>query len=442
MTTFNGQQGSTQTFAGTSGFDTLTYASSTHGMVIDIAHGNSWDGTNEDRFSGIESYVGSVFNDVLIGGGQDDILDGGSGGVDDIRGGGGDDIVSYQSSSTGVSIDLVSQQSWDGTSVDALSSIEGAWGSNLNDTIAGSARDEMFQGFDGSDYIDGGGGDDTISYASSTHGMRIDLTAGNSWDGVAMDGFTSIENVIGTSHNDVIVGSAADNVFDVSAGGSDNIDGAGGNDTLSYAGSALAVIVSLVDGTTWDGAEMDGFTSIENVVGSSLSDIIIGDNGDNVLDGGTGGADNLIGGGGNDTVSYINDSNVRIDLLNQNSWDFSNVDAFSSIENAIGSRQSDVIRGSGQGDVINGWAGNDVLVGVPGQDTFEFKTSDGTGIGQDTIYNFDPSDDKLAIDSTSLIGSFSDVSAHAVQVGSDLVLYLFGTSDRVQLVGINLASLS
>ena len=50
-------------------------------------------------------------------------------------------------------------------------------------------------------------------------------------------------------------------------------------------------------------AEADTYTSIENVVGSGLDDVLTGNGGANVLEGGLG-ADTIDGGAGSDTASY------------------------------------------------------------------------------------------------------------------------------------------
>jgi len=75
-------------------------------------------------------------------------------------------------------------------------------------------------------------------------------------------------------------------------------DGGGGSDTVSYAGSSTGVIVDLLGQVTWDGTVNDTLSSIENAVGSSRNDALYGDAGNNVLDGGAGGADFISGDAG------------------------------------------------------------------------------------------------------------------------------------------------
>ena len=155
----------------------------------------------------------------------------------------------------------------------------------------------------GTDSINGGTGIDTVSYASSNTGVIIDLGGQITWDGVANDTLSSIENAIGSSRNDTIYGDGGNNVLDGGNGGTDSINGGTGIDTVSYANSNTGVIIDLGGQITWDGVANDTLSSIENAIGSSRSDTIYGDAGNNVLDGGSG-IDFLTGGSGDDTFVF------------------------------------------------------------------------------------------------------------------------------------------
>ena len=62
-----------------------------------------------------------------------------------------------------------------------------------------------------------------------------------------------------------------------------------GLDTASYAASAAAVSVSLLDGTATGGdAQGDTLDSVEGLTGSAHDDTLIGNAGNNVLEGGAG----------------------------------------------------------------------------------------------------------------------------------------------------------
>src|SRR5690606_28212030 len=139
------------------------------------------------------------------------------------------------------------------------------------------------------------------------------------------DQLTSIENLIGSDHADVLYGNGEVNRLDGgegndtlrSGGGGSaaggvfaNLHGGGGIDTIDYSQSGSAVFARLFNGTSGSlpvsqGGEADGdiLLLIENVVGSAFGDTIYGSEIANQLDGGAGndtlqgfaGADILIG---------------------------------------------------------------------------------------------------------------------------------------------------
>jgi Ca2+-binding RTX toxin-like protein len=76
--------------------------------------------------------------------------------------------------------------------------------------------------------------------------------------------------------DDVLVGGA----------GGDVLKGGSGNDTASYETSASGVVASLVrfSGVTAD-AVGDSYVSVENLSGSAEDDTLIGDGGENALNG-------------------------------------------------------------------------------------------------------------------------------------------------------------
>jgi Ca2+-binding RTX toxin-like protein len=120
---------------------------------------------------------------------------------------------------------------------------------------------------------------------------------------------------------------------------------------------------------TADGVETDTLSSIENAIGSRFNDTIHGDDGNNVLDGGTDGSDQIFGGLGSDTVSYATSARaVLINLPGQVTSDGINTDTLSSIESAIGSQFADSIIGTAGANALNGGAGNDTITGGLGND--------------------------------------------------------------------------
>jgi hypothetical protein len=174
--------------------------------------------------------------------------------------------------------------------------------------------------------IRGSTGTDMMSFADldagiyvNTHTDRVVSTFASSPLDLVMD---SIENVTGTGHADVFVGSdraetfrglGGNDSFYGSDGGRDVYQGGSGRDLLSYVYSTDGISVSLLRGRGISGdAHQDVITGIEDVTGSFHDDIIWGDHGANKLRGGAGddmligngGDDYLLGGFGQDVVLY------------------------------------------------------------------------------------------------------------------------------------------
>jgi Ca2+-binding RTX toxin-like protein len=363
-------------FVGVPGADTVSYANSATGVIIDLVHQLTWDGHVYDTLSGIENAIGSNFNDTFYSNALANRFDGSA----------GIDTVSYSASSTAVIIDLIAQATWDGAVGDKLSGIENAIGSPNSDFLYGDAGNNVLDGGNGGiDFISGGAGSDTVSYASSVSGMIIDLAGQATWDGGSGDKLSSIENAIGSSNSDFLYGDASNNVLDGGNGGIDFISGGAGSDTVSYAGSASGMIIDLAGQATWDGGSGDTLSSIENAIGSSNSDFLYGDAGNNVLDPGRGGIDFISGGAGNDTVTYASSTSALIIDLAGATWDGGSGDTLSSIENATGSSNNDFLYGDANANVLDGGPGTDSLSGGAGNDSFVFHKGEANG---DTIMDF------------------------------------------------------
>ncbi len=209
------------------------------------------------------------------------------------------------------------------------------WGLAGDDTLTGAGGHDVLVGGAGSDVLDGGDGSDTASYQGATEGVSVDLTAGSGSGGdAAGDTLTNIENVYGTEFDDTLTGDQEDNILTgndgddtlsgasgddllIGGAGADVIDGGDGVDTLSFAGSGaetgtgVSIDLSLHTAVGGD-ANGDTITGVENINGTYYADTLVGDEKDNVLDGGYGddtlegglGNDTLIGGAGDDRVIY------------------------------------------------------------------------------------------------------------------------------------------
>jgi Ca2+-binding RTX toxin-like protein len=106
--------------------------------------------------------------------------------------------------------------------------IETAITGNGNDTIKGNDFDNVFDGGAGADTIDGRAGSDTVTYQRSDAGVDVDLGRQDthpSTGGHAQGDFlVSIENLIGSDHDDRLVG--------VSGVGGNELEGRNGNDII------------------------------------------------------------------------------------------------------------------------------------------------------------------------------------------------------------------
>jgi Ca2+-binding RTX toxin-like protein len=381
--------------------------------------------------------AGGIGNDTLDGGAGNDILIGGAG-TDTLIGGTGNDFYfvdnvndrvveqkdegidsvkaalnSYTLGSNVENLYFDGTGDFVGTGNELNSMIFGGAGNDTliggigNDTLLGGDGNDTLIGGAGADTLIGGAGNDTASYADATAGVTADLadSSFNTGD-AAGDTYSGIENLTGSAFNDRLIGDANANVF----------DGGAGNDTVSYVSSTIGVTASLADPSVNTGAAAgDRYIRIENLEGTSLVDVLTGDNNDNMLFG-RGGRDTLNGGGGNDTLfafdtptigtfEFLNggfgldtadyrfaDAAVTA-VLGTSASDGTNgsatfgftTDIYNSIENLSGSSFADTLSGNHANNVIEGRGGDDIMSGGDGGiNTFVFHRGD----GRDTILDF------------------------------------------------------
>ena len=289
------------TLMGGAGTDIASYAGSAARVVINLGTGYTTGGdASGDSFLDIEGLEGSSLNDVLVGTATanrllgrdgrdtlrgedgDDILEGGAG-FDTLNGGAGMDIASYAGSAARVVINLGANfRSGGDASGDTYIGIEGLEGSAFNDVLVGTASansliggadDDQLRGEAGDDMLDGGIGDDvltggggadaliggdgidTASYASSAARVVINLGTGfRSGGDAAGDTFNGIENLQGSTLNDILVGSDGANVL-TGGVGADQLRGEAGDDVLIGGGGADIFVI----GQNFDTAEIRDF---------------------------------------------------------------------------------------------------------------------------------------------------------------------------------------
>ncbi|MDP9971727.1 VCBS repeat-containing protein [Variovorax paradoxus] len=227
--------------------------------------------------AGNDLLIGGDGNDTLSGGAGNDVLRGGIGNGDTMDGGAGsEDLLDFSDGTLAVNFTLVQSAASTGIvngtgglgNNDTYQNIEGVIGTNLADTLTGSASNDIIRGGGGSDTLDGAGGTgDLLDFSDGTAGLTFTLTQSSSTTsfnasaaGLGTDGYRNFEGVIGTAFGDTITGSASN----------DQLRGGGGNDVIS----GLAGDDRIVGGTGADiltgGADNDTFVfdSAPNAVDS------------------------------------------------------------------------------------------------------------------------------------------------------------------------------
>ncbi|WP_019864974.1 beta strand repeat-containing protein [Methylovulum miyakonense] len=310
------------------------------------------------------------------------------------------------------------------------------------------------------DYLDGGLGIDTVSYAGANSAVTVDLSITSAQDtiGAGTDKLLNIENIIGSIYSDTLAGDGNANSLDGGAG-IDIMDGKNGSDTYFVTAGDLVTDTGTT-GTDLVNAGVDYAlgAGIENLVltgtnavnarGNGLNNTITGNSANNVLDGGAG-DDSLNGSSGNDTyiVDSANDSITDTSgttdqvISSAVSFDMSAKAVTVEILRLVGSATSgtgnglaNTIFGNSGNNTLNGGAGidtltdllggNDTLIGGAGVDTLK------GGSGNDTLTGgVDASTGDGAADAmtggtgndTYNVTDTTDVVNEAANAGTDLV---------------------
>jgi Ca2+-binding RTX toxin-like protein len=324
------------------------------------------------------------------------------------------------------------------------STINGGDGDDLLTDFLMAPGDELFLGFGGNDTLrssvgmdtlDGGNGFDIADFSLRTASVTVLLGSGQ--ESSSSTSLIGIEGVVGSALGDTIQGNGGNNALSGGAGndmiladlpggaGEDTVDGGDGNDTLnggagfdlvSYAAAGNGVTANLATGQA-TGQGIDIVTGFEGVIGSAFNDTLTGDDGDNLLNIGSGGADAIIGGLGFDKISFANLGQSATVTMGTGQ-EISTGTRFGGVEAVQGSSLADFIQGDagnnwlGGGeddddidgaegsDTVDGGGGDDNLIGGPGFDTVTYAlatngvvvnlaTSRATGQGNDTISEFE-----------------------------------------------------
>ncbi|MCW5738301.1 MAG: FG-GAP repeat protein [Enhydrobacter sp.] len=241
-----------------------------------------------------------------------------------------------------------------------LSSLDGSTGFKLN----GAAGDESGRTVASAGDFNGDGVADLLISAYSNHASYL------------VFGRASIggpQNWLGTSADEVHVGSAFADVLN-GAGGDDDLQGIGGDDLL----------IGGEGNDTLDGGEHN-----DALYGGAGLDFLAGLGGNDLLDGGAD-ADSLIGGAGDDTYVVDNAGDTVTESASQGTDTVeSDVDYTLGINlenltlrgaadlNGTGNAVANVLIGNTGDNVLDGGSGDDTLAGGDGKDTAAYASATG-----------------------------------------------------------------
>ncbi|MEQ1784195.1 MAG: hypothetical protein ABMA14_22790, partial [Hyphomonadaceae bacterium] len=176
----------------------VDYEFATASVTINLATGLATGGGGSDTLTNIGFANGSVFADTMIGNDQTNFL----------------------------------------------------FGREGNDSLSGGLGNDTLEGREGNDTLDGGGGVDTAMYIGDELGgvtVSLAIAGPQNTIGSGIDTLVSIENLIGTSFNDILTGNAGANVLDGNSG-DDTLTGGAGVDSLLGGDGDDVLVVAAADG--------------------------------------------------------------------------------------------------------------------------------------------------------------------------------------------------
>lgn len=346
-------------------------------------------------------------NDTIFSGPTDDTLLGGDGNdtytfrnfINPASGWGNDIIIENNNSGT---------DTFDFSAItDGILAVMGAFtvtdghssvlnGDHNIENILGGPGDDRFIFPDGNTHtgnIDGSAGNNLLFY----HGYSTPITVNlPNHTATAVSGtVTNIQDVVGGSANDLLIGDNNANVLNGDFG-NDTLTGNGGNDTyqfndtwgndtvnesigggsdiIDFTGGTVPVTFTIGTGAITDGANTvtQAITSAENISAGPANDSFVFLTGASI-------AGTINGGGGTNTLNYAAyNTSVTANLLTGVATGTGSVQSISDI---IGGSANDNLTGNANANVLTGNAGNDTLTGSGGNDTYIF----GNAWGNDAL---------------------------------------------------------
>jgi serralysin len=285
--------------------------------------------------------------------------------------------------------------------------IENAIGGSGNDTLYGNAADNTLTGGLGNDILIGNDGDDTLDGGA---GVNV-LAGGNGNDTLIVSG--SGNELNGGAGNDIyIVASRTDTIVEAIGGGTDEVRTANAIYDLNSASNVENL--TFTDNTSHAGV---GNALANTLVGGTAADELQGRGGADILRGGAGLANTLLGGTGDDiyyieaqgdtVLEYLNEGTDTVSTAlsvfylrdNVENLIYTGSGAFSGVGSAdnnvmTAGAGADFLNGNDGADILIGGSGADLLIGGNGADQFRYL---GGESGYDRILDFTPGTDKIAL---------------------------------------------
>lgn len=315
-----------------------------------------------------------------------------------------------------MNFDVDGDYSVTGTARNETVIIRGA-GDNLVQTFGGD--DELIGGA-GRDILDGGEGRDVVIYTDATSGVVVYLahSGRDVGGGQGRDTLRGIEDVIGSFHDDRLVGDVGNNVL-TGLNGNDILIGGDGDDQL-FGGTENDLLRggSGADHLLGDEGQdrLFGLTGEDTLTGGSEADYLYGGRDDDSLFGDEG-ADRLRGNLGNDLLF----GGAEQDDLRGGGGN----------DGLYGEDGDDYLIGENGRDILVGGAGSDVLVGGRGagvldglMDVFVFTTLEADMNTFDRIKDFEDGIDKIGLDGFGYTDFLSEVVPLARDTASGMRLNL------------------